>query len=74
MEESKIMEERYKIRIPLINIYTIIITLIFILMQHLEIINWHWIWIISPLWIPLAITLAIIIFVYICKFILYLID
>ena len=63
-----------KIKIALFSPYTIIITLIFILMQYLNIINWHWIWIISPLWIPLSIALLFIIFIYICKFMIFLID
>jgi hypothetical protein len=40
----------------------ILLTLIFWLLDFLNVINWHWYWIISPLWIPLGfITLSFIV-------------
>jgi len=68
------MENKPLFKIPLINMYSILITLIFILMQYINIINWHWIWIISPLWIPLAFAIVIMIVIYLFKFIIYLTD
>jgi len=40
--------------IPLVSIWYIIITLIFILMRVTNIISWSPLWILSPLWLPTA--------------------
>lgn len=41
-----------------------LLTLVFITLKILKIINWSWLWILSPLWIPLAISLIIFLFLY----------
>lgn len=58
----------------LINIWTVIITLIFIIMQSTNIINWSILWILSPLWIPLFIALSIIFILYFLKLIIFIIS
>lgn len=40
--------------------FTGFLTLIFIAFKLLGIITWPWVWVLSPLWIPLAILLVII--------------
>lgn len=40
----------------------IILTIIFIALQVTNVINWSWIWLISPLWIMMMIDLIISIF------------
>ena len=42
-----------------------LLALLFIALRLLEQIHWDWIWILSPLWIPLAIALAILSIAYI---------
>lgn len=59
---------------PLINIWTVIITLIFILMRIYNIIDWSPLWILSPLWIPTFIALSIIFILYFLKFIIFIIS
>ena len=58
------------IDIPLFNIWYVIFTLIFILMQITNIIDWSPLWILSPLWIPIALALSIFVVLVIIKFIL----
>jgi len=66
------------INIPLVNIWYVILTLIFILMRVVCIIDWSPLWILSPLWIPIIVSLSLFISIYIIKFvilgIIYLID
>ena len=59
---------------PLINIWTIIITLIFVSMKIYNIIDWSALWILSPLWIPSFIALSIIFILYFLKFIIFIIS
>lgn len=47
------------IKIPLMNWWYVILTLVFILAKNSGIIDWDPLWILSPLWIPLAIALII---------------
>lgn len=47
-------------KIPLINKWYIFLTLIFILMKFLKIIDWSPLWILSPLWLPIVICLLLI--------------
>lgn len=51
-------------KIPLINIWYVIITLIFILMRITNIIDWSPLWILAPLWIPWILVLSVIIIPY----------
>lgn len=47
------------IKIPLMNWWYVILTLVFILAKNSGIIDWDPLWILSPLWIPSAIALSI---------------
>lgn len=66
--------EKPILRIPIINKWYVIITLIFILMRYLNIIDWNPIWILSPLWMPIIIALLIIFIIYFFKFLLFLYE
>lgn len=44
-----------------------ILTLIFITLKLIGIINWSWWWVLSPLWIPVAIALFIILIILVLK-------
>jgi len=60
--------------IPLFSWYYIGITLIFILMRYLEIINWSPLWLLSPLWLPIVISFVIMFILYFLKLIVFLIG
>lgn len=60
--------------IPLFSWYYIGITLVLILMQYLNIIDWSPIWLLSPLWVPCAISISIIIVLYLLQLIIFLIG
>ena len=62
-----------KMTIVLLSPYSIALTLIFIICRALNIIDWHYIWILSPLWIPTAVAVGISITVYLFIGIAYLI-
>ena len=47
-----------------INISGFTITLIFLILKLTHVIDWAWIWIFSPIWIPLAIGLTILLLYY----------
>ncbi len=40
-----------------------VLTLIFIVLKLLGVINWSWIWVLCPFWIPIFLTVALIIVV-----------
>ena len=44
-----------------------LLTIVFIVLKLTNYINWSWWWVISPLWIPIAILLAVILLVSILK-------
>lgn len=43
----------------------IVVTIIFLLLQACEIINWSVLWLLAPLWMPIAVTIALGIIVFI---------
>ena len=61
-------------RIPLFSWYYVGITLIFILMRYLEIIDWSSVWLLSPLWVPAAISFSIIFILYFLKLLVFIIG
>lgn len=36
----------------------VLLTIIFVVLKLTGVVNWPWIWVVSPLWIPLAIVLG----------------
>lgn len=66
--------ENNKITIPLFSWYYVGITLVFILMRYLEIIDWSPLWLLSPLWLPIVIACIVISILYFLKFIVFLIS
>lgn len=44
-----------------------LLTIVFIVLKLTNYINWSWWWVMSPLWIPIAISLAVILLVSILK-------
>lgn len=47
-----------------ITMPTIPLTLIFIILKVTETIDWSWLWVLSPLWLPLAIFFGVITIVF----------
>jgi len=67
------MENR-NFTIPLFSWYYVGITLIFILMRSLGIIDWSPLWLLSPLWVPSVVACIIISVLYFLKLIVFLIS
>lgn len=47
-----------------------LLTIVFITLKLLGKIEWSWLWVLSPLWIPVSLILGILLFVYILSKIL----
>ena len=60
-----------KIKIPLVNKWYFALTLIFVLMRFMNIIDWSPIWLLSPLWLPFGICLLFISIPYILLVFIY---
>ena len=44
-----------------------ILCIVFIILKLCHVIAWPWVWVLAPLWIPLAIVFIILLAVYICS-------
>ena len=53
------MGDFMKVNIHFDFTFSLILTLVFIILKQANIINWAWYWIISPIWITLIISLII---------------
>lgn len=42
----------------------LLLTIVFLILKLTHVIDWAWLWIFSPIWIPLAICLAIVVLYY----------
>lgn len=51
--------------------FTGLLTIIFIVLKLMKIITWSWIWVLSPLWISLALGFVFLIITVIIAFIIY---
>ena len=60
--------------IPLINKWYFWLTLIFILMRYLNIIQWSPLWILSPLWLPWVSCLLLICIPYLLLVVIWIIE
>ena len=54
--------------------FTQILTLIFIVLKLTDYITWSWLWVLSPLWIPVAFILGLFVVVFVVYFIATLFD
>lgn len=66
-----------KINIPLVGVLNVIVFLAFFFAKIYDKIDWSWWWVFSPLWIPFAFILCVIIhigMIWIISFILNLIN
>lgn len=49
---------------PILGIgFTGLLTIVFIVLKLTNVINWSWLWVLSPLWIEFALVIAIILIV-----------
>ena len=49
-----------------------LLTIAFIVLKLCKVIEWSWLWVLSPLWIPLAIGVAVVVVVLLVMLIAYL--
>lgn len=42
-----------------------LLTIIFIVLKLLKVINWSWLWVLAPIWIPIIIIIMIVIITFI---------
>ena len=68
------MENNKEITIPLVGITNVLVFLAFFFAKIFDKIDWSWWWVFSPLWIPIAFVLFIIIIALISYCILVLIS
>ena len=54
--------------------FTQILALIFIVLKLTDYITWSWLWVLSPLWIPVAFILGLLVVVFVVYFIATLFD
>ena len=45
------------------GLFTTLLTIAFIVLKLCHVIEWSWLWVLSPIWIPLALVLVIAVFV-----------
>ena len=46
--------------------FTGVLTIVFVVLKLCGVIHWSWLWVLAPLWIPIVITLLILLIVIIC--------
>ena len=63
------MSDRSKISIQLGGFPTLL-TIAFIVLKLCNVITWSWWWVLSPIWIPIAIVVLGLLFLFICFLIL----
>jgi hypothetical protein len=44
--------------------FTGLLTLVFIILKLCNVITWSWLWVLAPAWIPLALCITVIAFIY----------
>lgn len=57
------------VTVNLSGIFSILLTIAFIVLKLCKVIDWAWIWVLAPLWIDFAITLVILIVVVIISWV-----
>lgn len=62
-------ESNNKVTINLSGIFSILLTIAFIVLKLCKVIDWAWIWVLAPLWIDFAIALVVLIIVVIVAWI-----
>ena len=52
------MEDNKKYGISVMDIFLVLLAIVFITLKLCKVIAWSWLWVLSPIWIPIAIALA----------------
>lgn len=47
--------------------FTGLLTIAFIVLKLCHVINWSWIWVLSPIWIPFVVVIVIVVIIAICS-------
>ena len=63
----------YTVQGPSIG-FTGLLTILFIALKLTGVIDWSWVWVLSPLWIPFAIFLVIVVIAMIIMMVIALLD
>ena len=53
--------------------FTTLLAIAFIVLKLCNVITWSWLWVLSPLWIPIAITILSLLFFLILYIVLYIV-
>jgi len=48
--------------------------IVFITLKLLDVIDWSWIWVLAPIWIPMSIGISILLFIGVCALIIKLTE
>ena len=59
----KKLNEKETVNVNIGGLFTTLLTIAFIVLKLCHVIEWSWVWILSPLWIPLAIALILILII-----------
>lgn len=60
-------DTRETINVNMGGLLSTLLTVAFIVLKLCHVIEWSWLWVLAPLWIPLALVLAILVIVLIIK-------
>ena len=59
--EKEIKKETKNVNISLVGVLNVVVFLAFFFAKIFDKIDWSWWWVFSPLWIPLAIVLSVLV-------------
>lgn len=55
-------DKKETVNVNIGGLFTTLLAVAFIVLKLCHVIEWSWLWVLSPLWIPLAIVIAIVVF------------
>lgn len=64
------MSNKTEINVKLPGFFVSLLTILFIGLKLTNYIDWSWWWILSPLWIPISITIIMVLIMLFCYFML----
>ena len=56
-------DKKETINVNIGSLFTILLAIAFIVLKLCHVIEWSWIWVLAPLWIPIVLVITIIIFI-----------
>ena len=55
--------EKKSVNVNISGLFTTLLAIAFIVLKLCHVIEWSWLWVLSPLWIPLALVIVIVVFI-----------